>query len=127
MELLPWSTAQKAAFLEQQFDLQQVDRRIGHPNAESAIICHEDQPIGRICVERGGEVWLLIDIALLPEYRGAGIGGSLLIRLLADAAEQGKSVTLHVRTGNPACNLYSRHGFVVKSGEGVYWEMRWSP
>lgn len=55
----------------------------------------------------------ITNIAVLPQYRGMGIGGSLLEAVIACAAERGiVDITLEVRESNiQAIHLYSRFGF----------------
>lgn len=51
-----------------------------------------------------------LSIAVLPEYRGQGIGTRLLTRLFAsDCGKQ--PVSLSVSVNNPALRLYERFGF----------------
>lgn len=58
-----------------------------------------------------GEEELLL-IAVRPEWRGRGIGGRLLDRLIAAAQSDGvQRLFLEMRDGNPAESLYRRHGF----------------
>ncbi|MEM1127772.1 MAG: GNAT family N-acetyltransferase [Bacteroidota bacterium] len=54
-----------------------------------------------------------LSMALLPAYRGRGVGTALLRRLLAEAAGQFDGVSLSVSASNPARRLYERAGFVV--------------
>ncbi|MEO0801855.1 MAG: GNAT family N-acetyltransferase [Cyanobacteria bacterium J06642_2] len=51
-------------------------------------------------------------IAVLPKYRGRGIGTQLLHRVLEAAQAQFTAVSLSVRANNPAVKLYERIGFV---------------
>jgi ribosomal-protein-alanine N-acetyltransferase len=53
------------------------------------------------------------DIAVSPEFRGQGVGESLLRRGLQELSRQGaRSVKLEVRRSNdPAINLYEKYGF----------------
>ncbi len=48
---------------------------------------------------------------VLPEYRGKGIGTTLLMHLLQAASVEYKSVSLSVSLDNPALRLYERIGF----------------
>ena len=64
---------------------------------------------------------------VLPEYRNAGIGGSVLEDLLAEAAEAGKPVRGHVENFNPALRLYERLGFVKVGVNGVRHLIEWLP
>jgi ribosomal protein S18 acetylase RimI-like enzyme len=51
-------------------------------------------------------------VAVLPEHRGKGIGTQLLVRLLGVAETSHPSISLNVRSDNPALRLYERLGFV---------------
>ncbi|MDR0483411.1 MAG: GNAT family N-acetyltransferase [Cellulomonadaceae bacterium] len=61
-------------------------------------------------------------ISIQPEYRGQGLGGSLLSALLsALASECWPRLSLSVDTHNRAINLYRRAGFhVIAEQEGDY-------
>jgi len=53
-----------------------------------------------------------ISAAVLPGYRGRGIGSALLAALKREAREQGVArLSLSVELDNPAVALYERHGF----------------
>ena len=86
----------------------------------------DHNPIGRILVDRSGETIRLVDIALLTEFRGRGIGSILLRRLLDEGAAAGKRVVLSVYKFNPAMRLYERLGFFKVAEDGLYVQMQWS-
>ena len=69
----------------------------------------------------------MVDIALLPPSRNAGIGTALRRDLLAEAAVAHQPVRLHVEQCNPALRLYERLGFVPIADKGVYLLMEWAP
>jgi GNAT superfamily N-acetyltransferase len=126
-ELAPvtnWSEAQKIAFLESQFALQRHHYRTYYPTTDWGILEHGGAPAGRLYVERGNKL-LVIDIALLPEWRGRGVGTALMEVVMAEAREAGKAVSIAVEKHNPAQRLYRRLGFREVSDEGVYWFMEW--
>ena len=52
-----------------------------------------------------------LGIAVLPDYRGQGVGTDLLRRLLRSAGEVYRSVCLSVSVDNPAVRFYERAGF----------------
>ncbi|MGL5942239.1 MAG: GNAT family N-acetyltransferase [Waterburya sp.] len=54
-----------------------------------------------------------LSIALLPEYRGQGIGTKLLTQLFSQVKNQYSAVSLSVSSNNPAFNLYRRLGFEI--------------
>jgi ribosomal protein S18 acetylase RimI-like enzyme len=66
-----------------------------------------------------------MDIALLPEYCGKGIGGYLIEGVLREAADAGKRVSIHVEKHNPAQRLYARLGFQPVKDVGVYLLLEW--
>jgi ribosomal protein S18 acetylase RimI-like enzyme len=69
----------------------------------------------------------IMDIALLPEFRGQGIGSRLLSNILQESKNLNLPVTIHVEQFNPAMRLYQRMGFQPKEDKGVYVLMEWSP
>ncbi|WP_036218082.1 GNAT family N-acetyltransferase [Calidithermus chliarophilus] len=122
---VPWTLEQKQAFLESQFELQHRHYREHYAGARFDVVELEGQPVGRIYVHRTPQEVRLMDIALLPEHRGKGIGGMLMGNLLEQARRAGQSVTLHVEENNPARLWYERLGFERLEERGVYWFMRW--
>lgn len=123
-----WDDNQKALFIAMQFNAQSQQYAMSYPQADHSIILLNDVPIGRQMIERGERAFTLVDVALLPNQRGAGIGTLLLEDLLAEAEAAGKPVVLHVWHSNPAKRLYERLGFSAVNDSGdVYCEMRWQP
>jgi ribosomal protein S18 acetylase RimI-like enzyme len=61
-----------------------------------------------------------LGIALLPEYRGQGIGTALLERLLEAAKNLYPAISLSVSPNNPAIRLYERLGFVTVDVRNKY-------
>jgi ribosomal protein S18 acetylase RimI-like enzyme len=66
-----------------------------------------------------------MDIALLPEHRGAGIGTLAMRNLVNEAAHSQKPVTLQVEPYNPAVRRYQRLGFRLVEQRGVNLFMEW--
>jgi ribosomal protein S18 acetylase RimI-like enzyme len=117
---------QAEAFIKMQFTMQLQNFRALYPTADNNIIQLAGQPIGRILIERTAAEFLLLDIAILPEYRSNGIGGTLIQDLLTEASAQARPVRLYVVNSNPAARLYERLGFSPISNDGVYVEMKWT-
>lgn len=127
MALTGWTEAQKEAFLRQQFQFQTLHYHRYYTGASFDLILEDDRPIGRIYVHRGQDDIRLMDIALLPEYRGAGIGSWIIRNLLAEAVRLQKPVTLYVEPYNPAARLYQRLGFRIVHQREVNLFMEWRP
>ena len=113
--------------MSMQFNAQRQQYDGSYPEAENSIVLRDDHPIGRILVDRKGHDITLVDVALLPEHRNAGIGSALVQRLLAQAIVAKKPVRLHVLKSNPALRLYERLGFSRVSDESMYFEMIFQP
>lgn len=111
LAMMPWPKELKETFVTQQFEMRQKDYGVNYAEAEDQIILVDDEPVGRILIDRSKSVWILADIVLLGKTRGQGIGGDLIRRLIMDARDAHKDLELHVETHNPAAALYQRLGF----------------
>lgn len=127
LSLIVWEDAAREAFLRQQYDFQEAHYRAHYDGASFDVIEVDGRPAGRLYVARWPDEIRVMDIAVLPEHRGAGIGTRLLGELLDEAERTGKRVSIHVEKGNPAVRLYERLGFVVTEDKGLYLLMEASP
>jgi ribosomal protein S18 acetylase RimI-like enzyme len=123
LAMVPWSMEQKDAFLRMQFNAQRQQYQFTYPAAIHQIIEFNGIPAGRLIVDRSENETMLVDIALLPDFRNQGLGAFLLGKLQAE----NKKIVLHVIRTNPAVNLYQRLGFVFIGEDGFYSQMEWSP
>jgi GNAT superfamily N-acetyltransferase len=122
-----WDEATKESFLRMQFAAQDRYYRETFPNASYDLIVGSTGVLGRLYVDRGSDAVLVIDLALLPEHRGRGIGTTLLERVLDEARAAGLPVRVHVEQFNRARRLYDRLGFRVIEDQGVYLLMERAP
>ena len=128
MERFPFDEAQKRVFLDQQFAAQFEHYTIHYPTCERNIIVERNgAAIGRLWIDEWRDQIRIVDIALMPKWRGSGIGSNLLHRVLDRAAAAGKPVTIHVEEFNPALALYRRLGFEQIDTNGAYLLMRRTP
>lgn len=125
--IMDWSDQQKRQFLQQQFEAQHKYYQEQYSNADFHIIEQEGKDIGRLYLEERGDEIRVIDIALLPQYRGHGIGGRLMQDIVDKGQTAGKPVRIHVEYYNPAMRLYQRLGFKKIGDTGVYFLMEWVP
>jgi len=128
-ELAPlgWPPEQVEAFLRMQFHAQDTHYRTHFPAAAFDIVLIDDEPAGRLYVDRRPDEFRVVDISLLPEYRGRGAGSALFAALFAEATAAGLPVRIHVESFNPARRLYDRLGFVQTDTTGVYHLLEWVP
>jgi ribosomal protein S18 acetylase RimI-like enzyme len=122
-----WSHADIAAFLRMQFLAQQTYYLEQYDNATYSVIEADGQLAGRLYVARWPDDIRVMDIALLPAWRGRGIGTRLLQSIIAEGRETGRKVSIHVEIFNPARHLYARLGFRDAGESGVYQLMEWTP
>ncbi|WP_406685898.1 ribosomal protein S18-alanine N-acetyltransferase [Rossellomorea vietnamensis] len=98
---IPWS---RDAFLNE----------LEHNHLSTYLVAEDGENLAGYC-----GVWLVVDeahitnVAVLPDYRGRGLGESLMRKIMDIAIEFGARVmTLEVRISNmPAQHLYRKLGF----------------
>jgi ribosomal protein S18 acetylase RimI-like enzyme len=134
-ELAPtgWPDQTKIAFLAQQFDLQHRQYQATFAGADFWIVERDGAPVGRFYVDRTGRDLHLVEISLITEQRGAGLGSALIGRLQQEVrAGRARSVGLSVDRDNlGARRLYRRLGFVDAPSDlpypGASIAMTWPP
>ena len=118
---VPWSAEQKRAFLWQQFEAQDHEYRRAYPDGIYSVIELATNRVGRLYLRHGASDTRIVDLALLPGYRGWGIGSRILGDLAREADEAQRSLSIHVEVFNTgARRLYERFGFLVAEDKGVY-------
>lgn len=126
--LAAWPETVRRPFLDQQFHFQTVHYARVYPDACRLLVVADDLPIGRLIVSLAPAAWCLVDIALLPAWRGKGIGRLLLKTVQAEARRAGAPcLRLMVDVHNPARRLYERLGFAAIADHQANLEMEWRP
>lgn len=124
-----WNDEQKKLFIDQQFYAQHQYYQKTFLKTKYYIIEKDSIPIGRLYIDFSfvNEGIKIIDITLLPEWRNKSIGSSILKEILKKAADDNRSVEIHVEVFNPAMELYKRLGFKkISETNGVYHLMEWT-
>lgn len=137
LALTDWSATQCRAFVEMQFDAQWRHYSLHYPqsicqlivlNTASASGTSAQQVLGRLWVDRSNRRLHVLDITLLPESRGRGLGSQLLRELMTEADDRATALTVSVEVHNPARHLYERLGFLAQGeAQGIYQRMAWRP
>ena len=122
-----WAPDQQRDFLQMQFEAQHAHYREHYPDAQWLLIIQGIIPVGRLYLEDWESQLRIIDIALLPEFRGRGWGQAVLRDLMETTAATGRKVSIHVEKTNPAMHLYKRLGFKTIEDKGVYDLLVWEP
>ncbi|WP_260854628.1 GNAT family N-acetyltransferase [Paraburkholderia sp. BCC1884] len=119
------SAGEVEALLAQQFDMQDSYYRRHYPAGRFDVVMAGETAVGRLYHDwQRGRGLNVIDIALLPDHRGAGIGTRLMRALVGQAVQAGLAVNLYVEVNNPVQSLYRRMGFVKCGENGIYESLR---
>jgi ribosomal protein S18 acetylase RimI-like enzyme len=128
MTLTGWNEKEIEDFLRMQFKLQHVQYMENYKNGGTfEIILVNSAPAGRLYVQRKKNDIRIVDIALLPEFRGKGTGSRIMNELMTEADRENLPLSLHVEQFNPALGLYERLGFEKKDLIGIYFFMERPP
>ena len=118
-----WSQQQINDFLAMQFEAQHQFYKEQFAEASFDIVEYDGKDAGRLYLDCREDEIRIVDIALLPEFRGRGLGTRLLNHVIRDAQQNQLSVRIHVEKNNPALTLYQRLGFKEIGDRGIYWLM----
>lgn len=133
LALLPLPPSQLEPLIRQQYQLQQRGYAQRFPQAEHWIIETPAGTAGKIMFEQSATGIHIIDFVIAPEWRGRGLGGSILavlknyVVLMNNEAGGDYLLSLSVdRQNNNAKRLYLRCGFVVGQTSDTHESMVWA-
>ncbi len=113
---------------QQGFAGQRATYRARYPDARFDLIVQDGARVGRIVTDRRADALALVDLAVVPERRGRGIGTAVIRAVLAEAGAAGLAVTLSVgRDNRDAIRLYERLGFRTVAAGAMDLTLAWSP
>jgi len=113
MAMTGWPPEQCAAFVALQHRAQQQHYAQHFPHSVCHLILVGNEVAGRLWLDGQEERLHILDIALLPAWRGQGLGTRCLQALAEQAAAAGRALSIQVEIHNPARRLYERLGFVA--------------
>jgi ribosomal protein S18 acetylase RimI-like enzyme len=125
LALTNWEEPARRAFLDMQFAAMRRGYAGMYPSGEFLIIDLGQRAIGRMVLNRTMEELRVVDLALLPADRNAGIGTFLMRQVCAEAAQAGNPVRLCVLKNSRAVRWYERLGFAKTEEPGFYHQMEW--
>ncbi|WP_374568944.1 N-acetyltransferase family protein [Ideonella sp.] len=102
----------------------EMEARVRNFYDEAQVVEVEGRPVGLWKLHREPHQWWIIQVQLLPEQQGRGIGAALVRGLVAEARAAGVALKLKVLTHNPARHLYERLGFVIVGTDEHGYEMQ---
>jgi ribosomal protein S18 acetylase RimI-like enzyme len=121
-----WPEPMRSHLLGIQCNARLHSRRVEYPGAVSHIVQADGADAGWAVVHTTQDEVRLVEIMVLPELRGKGIGAAVIAQICAVAG--GKPVRLEVNLMNSgARRLYERLGFRVTGQDDVQYLMEKLP
>lgn len=114
------------SLIAMQQNMQAAGYRNAYPDAEYLLLEHHGEAVGRMIIHASPEEVRLVDVALMPQARGKGLGTALLRALQRSAARQELPLRLSVHRSNMrARRLYASLGFTVEADDEMAEQMLW--
>lgn len=112
LDMQSWDPVLRTRILRLQFDAQHSGYRQQFPDAAERLVFRDGAPIGWVIVDKSRQYLQGVDIALVSDERGKGIGTGIIRALQDEAVAEGTPMRISVRRGNGrAISLYKRLGF----------------
>jgi GNAT superfamily N-acetyltransferase len=119
--------AKRTAVLEQQFAWQHEQYHAANPHGWFTIVTVSGKPVGRLYLDQRPDTFHIIDLSLLTEYRGHGIGAQLLKNVQAEATRTQLPIRLWVVADHLARSFYDRLGFRQIGSNDDRLHLEWQP
>ena len=125
--MLAWNEAARQNFLQMQYAARQKYYQAHFPRASQDIIWEGSAPLGQLYVDRRETEIRILDIALLPQVRGCGIGTRFLYDLMEEAQSNQKKISIYVDTSSPFLAWFQHLGFISAEENGISCLLEWHP
>ena len=116
-----------AGLISQQFHAQHSAYHSKYPKADFDLVLVDGEKAGRLYLDRRKDEMRILDLTLLPAFRGQGIGSKLFEGLFNEARLSKRKVSAHVEHDSRAIALAQRLGFVPQLETDSTTLMVWSP
>lgn len=127
LAMVPWTDEQRETFIRFQYTAQLTHYQTEYPQAEHSVILSGEKPVGRIYLDRRESEFRILDITLLPCFRGQGIGTPIIRQIMDEAAQAGKSVGIQLDFYGQSQRLFIRLGFTPGETNGFHTLFVWNP
>jgi ribosomal protein S18 acetylase RimI-like enzyme len=109
-----WNEAFQQAYFKEHFN-----------TAGASIIVVRGKDVGGLQYEEAPQSITLVELQVLPEYQGKGLGTAILKHLINEAKASRKDILLQVLKPNiRARRLYERNGFTSYAETETHYQMR---
>lgn len=124
---LDWNVSHHRSILIMRAQAEEGRLAKQYPRLDRLTIYVDDVPAGRMVVDCSETVFRLLDISLLPRFRGQGIASRLLGEMLGEARAARLRIRLEVPKSGPALRLFERLGFGQPLDLGSTLRLTWTP
>jgi GNAT superfamily N-acetyltransferase len=126
MAAMPIGAAAKDFLLSAQYRSMTATYRHEFPNARWEVVELMGEPVGRLVTDVGDRCVTYVDIALLPQAQGRGLGTRLMTSALEEPRRLGLPARVNVLEQNVASlKLWDRLGFVREGGSRPFVRLGW--
>jgi GNAT superfamily N-acetyltransferase len=115
--------ALREAHIAMQMHAQRRSVALYYPGSIELVLRHRAQAGGRLWLHEDDSGLRIVDITLLPEWRGKGAARACLGALTQLADDHAWPLHLHVLADNPIRHWYARLGFESMGSAGLYLAM----
>jgi ribosomal protein S18 acetylase RimI-like enzyme len=122
-----WATPQQRSFFRMQAQNQERYFQRHYDHLDRRTICINGFSAGRLLVDRPAHGITIVDLALLPAFRGRGVGSLLIRCVLEEAAERDLPVHMDLAKNNATVATCERLGFRFAEDLGDRWHLVWNP
>jgi ribosomal protein S18 acetylase RimI-like enzyme len=124
--LLPVAEPMRRQLLDMQFRAMNMGYRGQYPAGRFEVVTLDDTLIGQLITDSGPDLFQIVYIALMPEWRGRGIATALMTPVLEQPRRHGLRCVATVAPDNVASiRLWSRLGFVERDRGDTDLVMEW--
>ena len=126
LQLVPLNAEEKKTLVELMY--QSFTRHYDSlaAGSDDRLVLLNNESIGRMILFQMREEIRLADLAILPQYRGRGIGTALISQVQTESMMSKRPVRLQVARFDRALKLYQRLGFYKTDAIGPHLHLEWS-
>lgn len=126
MAFMAVDARQKEFLLQMQFKSMNATYRQRFPKARFEIVELDRWPVGRIVTDVQERCVYYVDVALMPQASGAGIGTALMTAMLDEPRRLGLPARAKVLSYNiPSLRMFHRLGFIKVAANLPYVDLEW--
>jgi len=119
-DLAGWDDEARETFIDLQLRARAREWEAAYPGSTDEVLMIDGTPVGRLWTASVPGACVVLDLALLPEYRRHGLGMEIMTEVLAEADSQGVAVRgTAERANGPVRALCKRLGYIETGGDEI--------